>query len=228
MGRKSSAKGHVPPQPPVPKASPKRSNLPLLIGAGIVALVAIGVLMLRPQSQPEPGQPPSAASRADSETTSGPAGAPARRVQQASPEAIARAEARAKVGPRRQQSLPPVPFQAYAPPRPHDVINAAYRFAAEHPEILSYVPCFCGCDHSSGHDGNHDCFVKERAPNGDVITWDEHGVECTVCIDVANRSRQLYASGASVRDIRAAIDKEFGSQASRQTPTPLPPSAASN
>jgi hypothetical protein len=68
--------------------------------------------------------------------------------------------------------------------------------------------------------------VKKRAPNGDVIAWDEHGVECAVCIDVANRSRQLYTSGASVRDIRAAIEKEFGPQSSRQTPTPAPPAAS--
>jgi hypothetical protein len=224
MGRKSSAKGHVPPQPPVPVrgASPKRSNLPFLIAAGVIALAAVGVLMFRPQSAPDPGQTTPAAAQANAGASSS---EPARRVQPASPEAIARAEARAKVGPRRQQSLPPVPFQAYAPPRPHEVINAAYRFAAEHPEVLSYVPCFCGCEHS-GHDGNHDCFVKERAPNGDVIKWDEHGVECTVCIDVANRSRQLYTSGASVRDIRAAIEKEFGPQASRQTPTPDPPAAS--
>jgi hypothetical protein len=88
-------------------------------------------------------------------------------------------------------------------------VTAAYQFAAEHPEILSYVPCFCGCERS-GHQGNHDCFIKERAPNGDVISWDPHGVDCAVCIDVANRSRQMHAAGASARDIRAAIDKEFG------------------
>ena len=54
----------------------------------------------------------------------------------------------------------------------------------------------------------------------------EHGVECTVCIDVANRSRQMHASGASVRAIRAAIDKEFGAQfpAGRNMHTPHPPS----
>ena len=47
--------------------------------------------------------------------------------------------------------------------------------------------------------GNHDCFVQARGANGDVIEWDEHGMECAVCIDVATRSRQMYASGASVR-----------------------------
>lgn len=45
--------------------------------------------------------------------------------------AIARAEAVAKLGPRKQASFPPIPFQVYAPPRPRDVIVAAYQFAAE-------------------------------------------------------------------------------------------------
>jgi hypothetical protein len=83
------------------------------------------------------------------------------------------------------------------------------------------VPCFCGCERS-GHGANHDCFISKRAENGDVVEWDEHGVECAVCIDVANRSRQMHASGASVRDIRAAIDKEFGSQVATQMKTPHP------
>src|SRR5947209_15261996 len=49
----------------------------------------------------------------------------------------------AKYGPHKQAMLPPLPTQAYAPPRPPDVVRAAYVFAAEHPEVLSYVPCFC-------------------------------------------------------------------------------------
>jgi hypothetical protein len=144
----------------------------------------------------------------------------------ANPEALARAQALAKLGPRTQATLPPIPFQGYAPPRSHAVVTSAYHFAAEHPEILSYVPCFCGCERS-GHGANHDCFIKSRDANGDVAEWDEHGVECAVCIDVANRSRQMHASGASVRDIRAAIDKEFGSQVPTRMPTPHPPAPGS-
>ena len=41
-------------------------------------------------------------------------------------------------------------------------------------------------------------------------------MECAVCIDVATRPVQMFASGASVRDIRAAIDKEFGANAPRR------------
>ena len=115
-----------------------------------------------------------------------------------------------------------MPFRGYAPPRAPEVVTAAYVFAAEHPEVLTYVPCFCGCE-NGGHKGNEDCFVKSRAKNGDVLEWEEHGVECAVCIDVATRSRQMHASGASVRDIRAAVEKEFSPLAMTKTPTPMPP-----
>ena len=130
----------------------------------------------------------------------------------------------ADLKPHKQENLPPLDFPAYATTRPPDVIRAAYRFAAEHPEILSYVPCFCGCERS-GHRGNHDCFVRARDVNGDVIEWDPHGIECAVCLDVAQRASQLYASGKNVRDIRAAIEAEWTPRSSNHTHTPPPPSS---
>ena len=143
------------------------------------------------------------------------------------PEVEAATKAIAALGPHTQANLPPIPFRGYAPPRPPEVVTAAFRFAAEHPEVASYVPCFCGCQ-QAGHRGNHDCFVRSRAANGDVIEWEEHGLECAVCIDVATRSRQLLASGASLPEIRAAIEREFSPNFPSMTPTPKPPAAHSH
>lgn len=202
MGRKSSAKSqnHTVNKDASGSAETSKGPSPLIIGAIVIALVGVGVLAFW-----RPADDPSAAAAASSEATSA-------NAQSADPRVEARAASLAKLGPHKQASLPPIPFQVgYAPPRSTDVVTAAYQFAAEHPEILSYVPCFCGCERA-GHQGNHDCFVKARSENGDVIAWDEHGVDCAVCIDVATRSRQMHASGASVTDIRAAIDREFGSQ----------------
>jgi hypothetical protein len=200
MGRKSSAKSqnHTVNKDAASGAGSGKGPSPLIIGAIVVALVGVGMLAFW-----RPADDPSATAEA--------AGAGAN-AKSADPRAEARAASLAKLGPHKQESLPPIPFQVgYTPPRSAEVITAAYQFAAEHPEILSYVPCFCGCERA-GHQGNHDCFVKARAENGDVIAWDEHGVDCAVCIDVANRSRQMHAAGASAVDIRAAIDREFGSQ----------------
>lgn len=133
----------------------------------------------------------------------------------------------AKQGPHKQANLPPIPSQEFPPPRPIDVVRAAYLFAAEHPEILSYVPCFCGCERG-GHSGNEDCFVAARNDQGDVTAWEPHGLECTVCIDVATEARQMYSSGASVRDIRAAVEKKWAGFNGGHTPTPQPPAKGTN
>jgi hypothetical protein len=71
-------------------------------------------------------------------------------------------------------TMPPIPTLGYSPGRPVEITRAAYKFAAEHPEILKYVPCYCGCE-SSGHPHNESCFVKRRDAKGNVTEWDTHG-----------------------------------------------------
>jgi hypothetical protein len=48
-----------------------------------------------------------------------------------------------------------------------------YAFAARHPEVLQYAPCYCGCE-SGGHQNVRDCFVKDRDANGKP-QWDGMG-----------------------------------------------------
>lgn len=202
MGRKSAAKSHANSQAAAgapPPSQPGRSSTPLL-AIGIVLVLAIVGLFAY--------------------TRSGPAAQP-EQTAQATPPAVVDPPVYAKLGPHPQTTLPPLPFQAYAPPRPMETVRAVYRFAAEHPEVLSYVPCFCGCERG-GHRGNDDCFVKARNAQGDVTEWEPHGLDCAVCIDVANEAMQMTRSGASVRDIRAAIEKKWASPSAGHTPTPMP------
>ena len=126
---------------------------------------------------------------------------------------------KAAVGP-----LPPLPRVGYAPARPMEVVQQVFEFAARHPEVLSYVPCYCGCENPRlGHKGNHDCFVKARAANGMVTEWEPHGIGCQICIDVGREAMLLFNSGASVTSIRAAIEKKYGAYFGSSTPTPQPP-----
>ena len=117
--------------------------------------------------------------------------------------------------------LPPIPSEGYPSPRPIPVVQAAYEFAARHPEVLHYVPCFCGCERG-GHAGNHDCFVRARDASGRVA-WDSHGYGCAICIDVAYSAMQMFNSGASTSQIRAAIDQKYAARYPTATPTPKPP-----
>ena len=201
MGRKSSAKGHASAAGPVGPSEPKRPLKTVLVVALAAGLVVIaGAAYWRQNAQ---------ASRQVAQVITPPAAALADVPE-------------VKKRPRPQKNLPPLEFPAYPMGRPPEVVRAAYRFAAEHPEVLSYVPCFCGCEHN-GHRGNHDCFVRARDITGDVIEWDPHGMDCTVCLDVATRSKQMHEAGASVKDIRAAIEKEWAARSTNHTPTPSAP-----
>jgi hypothetical protein len=129
----------------------------------------------------------------------------------------------AKKPPVVRKTAPPLPNVGFAPVRPMDVVRATYDFAAQHPEILNYVPCYCGCG-SQGHKANEACFVARRDAKGNVLEWDTHGFGCTVCVDVAREAMQMYSSGADVHSIRAAIERKWTpGNAAGKTPTPLPP-----
>lgn len=54
---------------------------------------------------------------------------------------------------------------AEAPPE----IVEAYVFAARHPEVLRYMPCYCGCERETPpHRSNYDCFVNAIDRTGPV------------------------------------------------------------
>ncbi len=49
----------------------------------------------------------------------------------------------------------------------------AYQFAIEHPEVLDYMPCYCGCFEEEGHTSNTNCFVD--SVNDKVAVLDTMG-----------------------------------------------------
>ena len=73
------------------------------------------------------------------------------------------------------KGLPPLPLVRFPAARPPEVLRSVYEFAANNPEILNYVPCFCGCE-NFGHVSSHDCFVDHRNQDGQVVTWEAHGM----------------------------------------------------
>jgi hypothetical protein len=122
----------------------------LLAIAGVAIAAVVAVYAFRAKTEPQQAQGPAAPS------------APA------VPDS-------ALQGPHPQADLPPLPFSPEMPARSPDVVRAAYKFAAEHSEVLSYVPCYCGCERM-GHRGNEDCFVTARDARGDVTQWEPHGM----------------------------------------------------
>jgi Protein of unknown function with PCYCGC motif len=80
--------------------------------------------------------------------------------------------------------------------------RSAYQAAKEVPEVLAQLPCFCGCMTGFGHKNNLDCF------------HDEHGVECSMCQDIALDARDMYKNGFEIARIRQLIKEKHGRYAS--------------
>lgn len=59
------------------------------------------------------------------------------------------------------------------PAQPIEQVHAAYAFALRRPEVMQYMPCYCGCE-KQGHRSVRDCFVKGQSSEG-IPKWDGMG-----------------------------------------------------
>lgn len=98
-----------------------------------------------------------------------------------------------------------------------DGVKAAYRFAADRPDVMRWMVCYCGCGDHSGHKSALNCFVKEGGRE-----WDQHGSECDICVGIALDAMTMTDQGRSLKDIRAYIDGKYGA-VGPGTDTPRPP-----
>lgn len=152
------------------KAAPptRRSNLPEIGLALVAVLLVAGFFFLRPRAdqtnpvhyETVPAESAPAAAGATSEPVSSPAHQPS------SPGTTSEASTW-------PADLPPLPTGNYDLARPVSEVRADYLFAAEHPEVEKYVPCYCGCK-NMGHRNNEECFVAERNAKGQVVRWEPH------------------------------------------------------
>ncbi|WP_456274940.1 PCYCGC motif-containing (lipo)protein [Bacillus sp. AK031] len=99
-------------------------------------------------------------------------------------------------------------------------IKLVYSSAAQHTELLEYIPCYCGCGESAGHMNNLNCFVH-KIEDGKV-TWDDHGTRCLACLEIAAESIVMYEKGSSIKEIRNYIDETYKEGYAKPTPTPMP------
>ena len=79
-------------------------------------------------------------------------------------------------------------------------VRAAYKAAAEIPDVIAGLACYCGCNKSQGHRNLLDCFV------------DEHGATCNHCVNEALDAHAMFMTGAPPAEIRQFIDEKYGPQ----------------
>ena len=109
------------------------------------------------------------------------------------------------------------PAYVQADPRTQE----AYAFALRSPDLLRWMPCYCGCG-AMGHGSNVDCYFKPTMA-GLTPRYEEHASYCDICVDITLMAKHLLAQGQTLGQVRAAIDQAFGGGGAPGTPTELPP-----
>jgi hypothetical protein len=73
----------------------------------------------------------------------------------------------------------------------------AYTAARTMPEVLDGLYCYCHCREEMGHVSLLTCFESE------------HAASCDICLSEATMAAQMHGQGATLEDIRRAIDARF-------------------
>ena len=82
-------------------------------------------------------------------------------------------------------------------------------------KLLEQMPCYCGCKYE-GHRHARDCFWRDDG------TFDKHGITCSVCFDIARKTKEMSDQGVDVCKIRKDIDDFYLPNAHLGTETPMP------
>ena len=86
-------------------------------------------------------------------------------------------------------------------------VQQAYQFAVANPDILTELPCYCGCG-AAGHTSNYSCYVNDKSTGGD-LAFDNHALGCSICVDITQDAMRLLDDGKTVPEIRAYVDQTY-------------------
>jgi len=94
-------------------------------------------------------------------------------------------------------------------------VQEAYQFNVANPEIMKEIPCYCGCG-NVGHASNYDCYVSDvddagnpSTGSGQAITFDNHALGCSICVDITQDVMRMLKDGKSPGEARASIDATY-------------------
>jgi hypothetical protein len=86
-------------------------------------------------------------------------------------------------------------------------VQQAYQFAIANPDLMKQIPCYCGCG-NIGHTSNYSCYVSGADDKG-VITYDNHALGCSLCVDITQDTMRMLKDGKSPGEIRTLIDSTY-------------------
>ena len=77
-------------------------------------------------------------------------------------------------------------------------IADTYSKAAEMPEVLDGIYCYCNCAEHAGHYSLLDCFTSD------------HAAGCDICLSEAEMAIRMTSRGHSLDEIRLVVDATYG------------------
>lgn len=86
-------------------------------------------------------------------------------------------------------------------------VREAYQFAVANPDILTQIPCYCGCG-AMGHKSNYDCYVAGQGAGGE-LAFDNHALGCSICVDISQDVMHMLDQGKDVAEIYAFVDNTY-------------------
>jgi hypothetical protein len=86
-------------------------------------------------------------------------------------------------------------------------VQQAYQFAVANPEVLTQIPCYCGCG-AMGHTSNYSCYVAGKNEDGS-LKIDSHALGCSICVDITQDTMRLLQEGKAVPEIRSYVDHTY-------------------
>ncbi len=96
------------------------------------------------------------------------------------------------------------------------VVQQSYQFAAANPDVMKAIPCYCGCG-SLGHTSNYSCYVSGVDSQG-KISFDNHALGCSLCVDITQDTMRLLKEGKSVPDIKSYVDATYSKYGTSNMP----------
>jgi hypothetical protein len=101
-------------------------------------------------------------------------------------------------------SMADMPHEVQSAP---EVVQAAYQFAVANPDVLTQLPCYCGCG-GMGHTSNYSCYVAGENPDG-TLAFDGHALGCSICVDITVDAMRMLDEGKPMAEIRSFVDQTY-------------------
>ena len=101
-------------------------------------------------------------------------------------------------------SMAEMPMDVQSAPQ---VVQAAYQFAVANPDVLTQLPCYCGCG-SMGHTSNYSCYIAGENSDGS-LTFDNHALGCSICVDITQDAMRMLDEGKPLTEIRSYVDQTY-------------------